>query len=136
MTVTLEFKEASARAAIRGLRGLEQIAVMLETYAPDVFPEVNERGQKHFGRVMMESAAEAIRSAWSSAIVEVENFPDDPASMIEQRGKLRQALLEIAGELGAALVQQSPKDDKIIMDHVREAHDIAKRALKSNLVGE
>ena len=136
MTVTLEFKEASARAAIRGLRGLEQIAVMLETYAPDVFPEVNERGQKHFGRVMMESAAEAIRSAWSSAIVEVEKFPDDPASLIEQRGKLRQALLEIAGELGAALVQQSPKDDKIIMDHVREAHDIAKRALKSNLVGE
>jgi len=136
MTVTLEFKEASARAAIRGLRGLEQTAIMLETYAPDVFPEINEHGQKHFGRIMMESAAEAIRSAWSNAIVEVENFPDDPASLIEQRGKLRQALLEIAGELGAALVQQSPTDDKIIMDHVREAHDIAKRALKSNLAGE
>ena len=89
MTVTPEFREASTRAAIRGLRGLEQTAVMLETYAPDVFPEVNEHGQKHFGRVMMEIAAEAIRSAWSSAIVEVENFPDDPASMIEQRGKLR-----------------------------------------------
>lgn len=136
MTVTPEFKEASARAAIRGLRGLEQTAIMLETYAPDVFPEINEHGQKHFGRVMMESAAEAIRSAWSNAIVEVENFPDDPASLIDQRGKLRQALLEIAGELGAALVQQSPNDDKIIMDHVREASEIAKRALKSNLVGE
>lgn len=136
MTVTPEFKEASARAAIRCLRGLEQTAVMLETYAPDVFPEINEHGQKHFGRVMMESAAEAIRSAWSGAIVEAENFPDDPANLIEQRGELRQALLEIAGELHAALIQQSPRDDKITMDHVREASEIAKRALKSGLLGE
>lgn len=136
MSTSAEFNEASTRAAIRGLRGLEQTAIMLETYAPDVFPEINEHGQKHFGRVMMESAAEAIRSAWSGAIVEVENFPDDPASLIEQRGKLRQALLEIAGELHAALIQQSPNDDKVIMDHVREASEIAKRALKSGLLGE
>lgn len=136
MSISAEFNEASTRAAIRGLRGLEQTAIMLETYAPDIFPEINEHGQKHFGRVMMESAAEAIRSAWSSAIVEVENFPDDPASLIEQRGKLRQALLEIAGELHAALVQQSPSDDKIIIDHVRDASEIAKRALQSGLLGE
>lgn len=134
MTLTPEFKEASTRAAIRGLRGLEQTAIMLETYAPDVFPEINERGQKHFGRVMMECAAEAIRNAWLGAVVEVETFPDDPANLIESHGRLRQALFEIAGELGAALVQQAPSDDKIIMSHVGIAQQIAKDALKSNLV--
>jgi hypothetical protein len=71
--VTPEFREASERAAIRALRGLEQTAIMLETYAPEVFPEINEQGQKHFGRVMMESAAQAIRDSWSQAIREVEN---------------------------------------------------------------
>lgn len=134
MTVTPEFKEASTRAAIRGLRGLEQTAKMLETWAPDVFPEINEQGQKHFGRVMMESAAEAIREAWRGAIVEVEAFPDDPANLIEERGKLRQALLEIAAHTGACLIQQIDTDDKIIMDHVREANQLAKDALKSGLV--
>ena len=134
MSVTPEFKEASSRAAIRALRNLEQTATMLETYAPDVFPEINEQGQKHFGRAMMESAAQAIRDSWKAAVVEVESFPDDPANIIEERGRLRQALLEIAGELGAALVQQSPSDDQIIMDHVRDAHQIAKDALKSKLV--
>lgn len=134
MGVTEEFKEASTRAAIRGLRGLEQTAIMLETYSPDVFPEINEQGQKHFGRIMMESAAAAIRDAWKSAIVEVENFPDEPANIIESHGRLRQALLEIAGHLGAVLVQAIPSDDKIIIDHVREASQIAKDALKSNLV--
>lgn len=34
-------------------------------------------------------------------------------------------LLEIMGHLGAALIQQAPSDDKIIMDHVRDAHEIA-----------
>jgi hypothetical protein len=64
--VTIEFMDASAKAAICALRGLEQTAIMLETYAPEVFPEVNEQGQKHFGRVMMESAARAIREAWAA----------------------------------------------------------------------
>ena len=36
-------------------------------------------------------------------------------------------LLEIMGHLGAALIQQSPSDDHIIMGHVREANDIATR---------
>ena len=96
MTVTAEFKEASARAAIRALRGLEQTAIMLETYAPELYPEVkvtNGVEQKHFGRVMMESAAQAIREAWASAIHEVEAFPDDPANLLEQRARLRAALL-------------------------------------------
>ena len=66
------FKEASAKAAIRALRGLEQTAIMLETWAPESFPEVNEQGQKHFARVMMESAAAAIRASWAAAIREVE----------------------------------------------------------------
>lgn len=73
MTVTDQFKDDSARAAIRALRGLEQTAKMLETYAPDLYPEVDEHGRKHFGRVMMESAAEAIRQAWKDAIADVEN---------------------------------------------------------------
>jgi hypothetical protein len=134
MTVTPEFKEASARAAIRALRALEQTAIMLETYAPEIFPEVNEQGQKHFGRVMMESAAEAIRDAWKAAIVEVEAFPDDPTNLLEDRGRLRQTLLEISGELGAALVQRAPSDDAIIMGHVESASQLAKSALKSGLV--
>ena len=73
MPVTEQFKEDSARAAIRALRGLEQTARMLETYAPDLYPEVDEHGRKHFGRVLMESAAQAIRDAWTDAIKDVEN---------------------------------------------------------------
>ena len=34
-------------------------------------------------------------------------------------------LLEIMGHLGAALIQQAPSDDQIIMGHVREANDVA-----------
>lgn len=73
MTVTEQFKEDSSSAAIRALRGLEQTALMLEKYAPEIFPSVDEHGRKHFGRVMMESAAQAIRDAWSDAIRDVEN---------------------------------------------------------------
>lgn len=132
MPITPEFKEASTRAAIRGLRGLEQTAIMLETYAPEIFPETSEVNgvtQKHFGRVMMESAAEAIRDAWKGAIIEIEHFPDDPANLIEQRGKLRQTLLEIAALLRDTTAAQ---DDP--SGYVREAFDLAKNALASNLV--
>lgn len=73
MKVTAEFKEDSARAAIRALRGLEQTAVMLEAYAPEIFPNVDEHGRKDVGRVIMESAAKAIRDAWADAIKDVEN---------------------------------------------------------------
>lgn len=131
MPITPEFKEASTRAAIRGLRGLEQTAIMLEKWAPEIFPETKEVNgvvQKDFGRVMMESAAEAIREAWKNAIVEVERFPDDPANLIEQRGKLRQTLLEIAALLRDTTAAQDPSG------YVREAFDLAKNALASNLV--
>ena len=137
MTVTPEFKEASTRAAIRALRGLEQTAIMLETYAPEIFPEVkvtNGVEQKTFGRVMMESAAQAIRDAWKSAIVEAEAFTAEPSNWIEERAAYRQALLEIAGETGAAIGQSIPSDDQIIIGHIAEAARIAKAALKSNLV--
>jgi hypothetical protein len=133
MTITPEFKEASTRAAIRALRGLEQTAIMLEKWGPEAFP-ANEQGQVHFGRAMTDAAAEAIRGAWKAAIVEAEDFPDDPNSLIEQRGKLRQALLDIVGELGAALVQRAPSDDAIIMGHIEMAKKIATDALKSGLV--
>ena len=75
--VTIDFIDRSAKAAIAALRGLEQTAVMLERYASDIFPEVNEQGQKHFGRVM-ESAAESIRDAWANAIATVD--PPAPRS--------------------------------------------------------
>jgi hypothetical protein len=134
MTVTPEFKEASTRAAIRGLRGLEQTAIMLETYAPDLYPEINGKGQKHFGRVMMESAAQSIRDAWKGAIVEVEAFPDTPASIIEQRGKLRQALLSVATLLYAVIGPDEPQSADVVLSNAREAASIARDALQSSLV--
>lgn len=73
--VTPEFLDASARAAIRAIRGLEQTAIMLETYAPEIFPETKEVNgvvQKHFGRCMMEGAAKAIRDAFQQSIREIE----------------------------------------------------------------
>jgi len=75
--VTPEFLDASARAAIRALRGLEQTAVMLETYAPEIFPEVNVVNgveQRHFGRVMMEGAAQSIRDSFKQAVREIEGI--------------------------------------------------------------
>lgn len=134
MTVTPEFKEASTRAAIRGLRGLEQTAIMLETWAPDIFPEINEQGQKHFGRVMMESAAEAIRDAWKGAVVEIEQFPDDPSSLIDQRGKLRHALLSVATLLYAVIGPDEPQPSNVVLSNAREAAEIACEALQSGLV--
>lgn len=68
MTVSEKFDRDSAQACIRALRGLEQTAIMLEKWAPECFPEINEQGQKHFARVMMESAAEEIRKAWADAV--------------------------------------------------------------------
>lgn len=38
---------------------------------------------------------------------------------------IKTQLLEIMGHLGAALIQQAPSDDQIIMGHVRDANDIA-----------
>lgn len=73
MSVTDTFKDDIARAAIRALRGLEQTAIMLEKWAPEIFPNVDEHGRKDFGRVMMESAAKAIRDAWADAIKDAEN---------------------------------------------------------------
>lgn len=72
--VTSKFLDVSAKAAIKALRGLEPTAIMLDTYAPEVFPEVNEHGQIHFGRAIMESAAQAIRQSWVDAIAVVEKL--------------------------------------------------------------
>lgn len=38
----------------------------------------------------------------------------------------RDELEEITSHLGAAIMQSTDKDDKIIMDHVKAAHEIAK----------
>lgn len=133
MTVTPEFKEATSRAALRALRGLEQTAVMLEKWGPEAFP-ANEQGQVHFGRAMTDSAAEAIRAAWRNAIVEVEHFPDDPTNLIEQRGQLRQALLEIAVELEGA-TREGLTQEQAVCGRISEALRIAKDALGTELLG-
>lgn len=49
-------------AALGRLEDLKRTAIMLRTWAPEVFPEVGADGQVHFGRAMMESAAEAIEA--------------------------------------------------------------------------
>lgn len=110
MTVTSEFKEASTRAAIRALRGLEPTAKMLEQYAAETFPP-NDHGQVHFGRALMDAAAEAIRGAWRQAIREVEAFPADDNGIVEQLGKLRRALGKIV-DLEASEADD-PLDDAI-----------------------
>lgn len=133
MTVTPEFKEASSRAAIRALRGLEQTAVMLEKWGPEAFPE-NGQGQVHFGRAMTDSAAQAIREAWKAAVVEVEHFPDDPANIIEERGRLRQALFEIAVVLADGVTRAPSPATTVSIAYIREAAQIAKDALHTNLI--
>lgn len=40
---------------------------MLEIQAAECFPEINEHGQKHFVRVVMESAAEALKEILGDA---------------------------------------------------------------------
>ena len=50
-------------------------------------------------------------------------------TVTQEASRLRKALLEIRGELHAALVQTIPSDDQIIMDHVRAADKIAQNAL-------
>ena len=40
-----------------------------------------------------------------------------------------QHLENVIGHLGAALRQQAPSDDKIIMAHVRDAYEAAQKAL-------
>lgn len=118
MTVTEKFKVDSSYAAIRALRGLEQTAIMLETYAPDVFPEINEQGQKHFGRVIMESAAQSIRDAWALAIKEAEN--SERADQIAENERLREALrAQVA--VSKRLMQDAGFDAQDIADCTAQA---------------
>jgi len=133
MSVSREFESASARACIRALCGLEQTAIMLEKWGPEAFP-ANEQGKVHFGRAMTDSAAEAIRAAWTIAIKEVEAFPDYEAGWVEERGKLRNAVLEACADLGTALAQSIPEDDVIIMGHVKSALDGLRAALKVGVI--
>lgn len=105
MTVTEKFKNDSAMAAIRALRGLEPTSIMLEKYAPDIFPEVvvvNGVEQKHFGRLMMESAAQAIRDAWVQAIKEAEN--SDRADMVAEVAALIKAVQSLLNGIDTGLV--------------------------------
>jgi hypothetical protein len=79
--VTEEFLHQSARVAIKALMSLEATAKMLERWAPETFPEIIN-GKKHFARVMMESAAEAIREAFANAIKGLE-----PKTMVKAEGE-------------------------------------------------
>ena len=49
---------------------------------------------------------------------------------VMDRQRLEQALMMAKAHLGACLLQQIDTDDKIIMDHIREAHALAEQALK------
>lgn len=119
MTVTPEFQEASARGCIRALRGLEQTAIMLEKWGPETFP-ADEDGKIHFGRLMTDSAANAIREAWRVAIREVEHFPNTPESMVVQIGNLRHAPGKIA-DLEASEADE-PLDDAITIAKAALSH--------------
>jgi len=46
----------------------------------------------------------------------------------EEASQLGTKLDEIIGHLGGAIIQSIPKDDQIIMDHVRAAYELAKAA--------
>lgn len=131
MTVTPAFETASARACIRALRELEQTAIMLEKWGPEAFP-ANEQGQVHFGRAMTDSAAEAIRAAWKTAIQEVEHFPDDEAGWIAERGELRHAILEAVCELGH-IVRESGGNPELMTMGIKRAAEILRAGLKTKL---
>jgi hypothetical protein len=58
----------------------------------------------------------------------------DAATLVNNHLKGRQTmnvqhLENVVGHLGAALRQQAESDDKIIMSHIQEAYDAAKKAL-------
>lgn len=44
---------------------------------------------------------------------------------------MNKVLLEVYGHLGAALAQSLPTDDEIIIEHLRQAHEILKECLHS-----
>ena len=52
-----------------------------------------------------------------------------------ENARLRRVLFNIHCELNTALVQEAPSDDKIIMDHIREAKAMADVALKMEQTG-
>ena len=130
MTVTEKFKNDSAMAAIRALRGLEPTAIMLEKYAPDIFPEVNVVNgveQKHFGRLMMESAAQGIREAWAQAIKEAEN--SDRADMVAEVAALIKAVRSLLNGLDTGEAWIDTIADETLANTMRDLRDaVAKLA--------
>jgi len=131
MSVTPHFETASARACIRALRGLEQTAIMLEKWGPEAFP-ANEQGQVHFGRAITDSAAEAIRDAFKTAIQEIEHFPDDEAGWVAERGELRHAILEAVCDLSQTVLE-SPSDPHGLAAGVKRAVETLRAGLKTKL---
>ena len=79
---------------------LAQTATMLETWAPECFPEVNEHGQVHFVRAMMESAAKTIRAyiaTRADAAIEACGVNDLKRQLAEARAE-RDSLFDAIGE--------------------------------------
>ncbi len=54
------------------------------------------------------------------------NTPEPNLPVAEALKPCRDELSEIIGHLGAAIVQSTDRDDRIIMDHIKAAHEIAK----------
>lgn len=65
-----------------------------------------------------DTADEAAANALASLALSRPDRAPPPADETE-------AILEIIGHLGAALIQTVPSDDQIIMGHVKSAHDLA-----------
>lgn len=61
-----------------------------------------------------------------STTEKLRNFEGD---LIAERDRLRVALDEIRGRMGACVIQRAPSDDAIIFDHITAAERIASDAL-------
>lgn len=93
ISISEAMKQAGVRAVVRALRDeLELTRKMLMVQSAEAFPEINEHGQKHFLRVVMESAAEEIDELFGAAIPAEEKAaggptPDNGRPLVEGADK-------------------------------------------------
>lgn len=100
-------RDAELKGCIRALASLEQTAIMLEKWAPETFP-TGEDGKVHFARAMMESAAEAIRTAWADAIKAAERACLKITGPVTASDRVRQLAHEILGDRCACYAEAWP----------------------------
>jgi hypothetical protein len=110
----LEGLSAIVQPEVEPKGDLELTAVMLEKWGVDLFPEVNELGQVHFGRAIMESAAETIRAeiaksdAMKAAIAEIRREASDLLNChIETPNLARDAIRRLRAFIDEKLTAQA-----------------------------